>query len=411
MKAVKKFKRLTDPTKPQTPIQSMFGGSILGGDNEAYFVEPPMEMDPDEPFPAVGGEPPANNAHSLRAGMRKAFGRRRPFAGLRTDSGTIGSSDSASLSSRPVYSPNSSKRPSGVFEPERKYSDSIRNGMSPAQPDICHEARSHSRSASPHIPLSRTSSATTKRSLEGTRGHARDPLEEEFPYLFIGPSAYTGSSHQDTGGMIISDEPSSILEEPGITMNNSDQLVDDEPVQIVSESPGAADFNIYETAYRMELDRIKHSLKDRDTGPKVYLNRRIEKNSDEVMRLAKEKALDLQIGERFTLSSPSRAPSAFGSAVSALRSHMLQKRQAEGLEALGKGDGDGEPTAEKDVSRDQEPHPHPPKRLSIPSQSVPEPEPSTLEATGVSSTEGSGDSKAQLRRLLDRVRGKADSAE
>lgn len=405
MKAVKKFKRLTDPGKPQTPIQSIFGGSILGGD-EAYFVEPPMEMDPDEPFPAVGAEPQTRNSHDLRAGVRKAFGR-RPFAGLRNHHGALGSSDSARLSSRPDYTPNGSQRSSGVFEPERRDSGSIRSGGSPAQPDG-QEAPSYSQPASPHISLSRTSSATTKRSLEGTRGHARDPLEEEFPYLFIGPSTYTGSSHQELDGMDISDEPSSIFEEPETTMDSSDQMSDDEPVQIVSESPGAADFNIYETAYRMELERIKNSLKDRDAGPKVYLTRRIEKNSDEVMRLAKEKALDLQIGERFAISAP-RASSAFGSAVSMLRSQMLEKRQAEQLETHDREDVGV--TKENDDVGNKEPHPHPPKRLSIPSQSVPEPEPSSLEAKGLSSTEGSGDSKAQLRRLLDRVRGKTDQVE
>ncbi|KAJ5787051.1 Calcium/calmodulin-dependent/calcium-dependent protein kinase [Penicillium paradoxum] len=407
MKAVKKFKRLTDPTKPQTPIQSIFGGSILGGDSEAYFVEPPMEMDPDEPFPAVGGEQQVPNTHGLRAGMRKAFGR-RPFAGLRNHSGAFGSSDSASISSRPEHSPGSSQRLSGMFEPERKDSGSIRSGESPAQPDIGNETPSYSQSASPQISLSRTSSATTKRSLEGTRGHARDPLEEEFPYLFIGPSTYTGSSHQEPSNMETGNEPSSMFEEPEITMDRSDQMNDDEPVQMVSESPGAADFNIYETAYRMELERIKHSLKDRDTGPKVYLTRRIEKNSAEVRRLAKEKALDLQIGQRFTISSP-RAPTAFGSAVSALRSQMLEKRRAE--EAEEQGNGDGNATKENGGSGNQEPHPHPPKRMSIPSQSIPEPERSSLEATGVSSTEGGGDSKVHLRRLLDRVRSKTDSVE
>ncbi|OQE36246.1 hypothetical protein PENCOP_c012G02036 [Penicillium coprophilum] len=408
MKAVKKFKRLTDPTKPQSPIQSMFGKSILGGDNDAYFVEPPMEMDPDEPFPAVGAAPQTHDAHGMGADTRKVIGR-RPFAGFRDNSGGFGSSDSASFSSRPEHSPSSSKRPSGVFEPERKDSGSIRNGEFTAQPDTGNEALSHSQWASPHIPLSRASSGT-KRSLEGTRGHARDPLEEEFPYLFIGPSTYNGSSHQEPD-MEISDEPASIFQEPEHSMDQSDQMEDDEPVQFVSESPGAADFNIYETAYRKELERIKYSLNNRDTGPKVYLTRLIEKNSVEVMKLAKEKELDLQIGDQVTLSSISRAPSGFGSVVSAMRSQMLQKRQAEGLGEHGSDGDSGHASKDKDYSQNHNPHPHPPKRLSVSSQSIPEPEPSSLEATGVSSTERSGDSKAQLQRILDRVRGKSGSAE
>ncbi|KAG0156640.1 hypothetical protein PDIDSM_3821 [Penicillium digitatum] len=394
MKAVKKFKRLTDPSKAQSPIQSTFGKSILGGDHDAYLVEPPMEMDPDEPFPAVGSAPQTHDAYGLHAGLRKGFGR-RPFAAFRDDSGALGSSDSASFSSRPEYSPSNRKKPSGVFEPERKVSGCIRSGGSPAQPDIGHEAQPHSQSASPHIPLSRASSGRTKRSLEGTRGHARDPLEEEFPYLFIGPSTYTGSSQQEP--MESSDEPTPMFQGP----EHSDRIEDDELVQFVSESPGAADFNIYETAYMKELDRIKRNQRDRDTGPKVYLTRLVEKKSAEMTKLAKEKELDLQIGNQFTPPSLSRAPSGFGSAVNALLSQMLQKRQAEESEEQG-----------DDACKDQnhEPHPHPPKRLSLSTQPIPEPEQSSLEATGVSSPEGSGDSKAQLQRILDRVRGKSDSA-
>lgn len=384
--------------------------SILGGDHESYFVEPPMEMDPDEPFPTVGGESQAHG-HGLRAGIRKVFGR-HSFAGFREESGTIGSSDSASLSSRPDHSPSSSQRPSGVFEPERKDSSS-RIGRSSGQAD--NQEAAHSQSGSPHIP-SRASSATTKRSLEGTRGHARDPLEEEFPYLFIGPSTYTGTSHTEPStGPVTADSEAPIFEEPESTLEPTSEMeTEEEPVQIVSESPGAADFNIYETAYRMELDRIKHSLSesDRDNrqpGPKVYLTRRVE-NKDEVMRLAKEKALDLQIGQRIAYSPAKSAPSAFSSVASALRAQM-QKKRAGGEDEGGDGNGGGDGEEEGSQGSQTVPHPHPAKRLSLSSQAVPDTEASSLEATGVSAKDGTEDSKAQLRRLLGRVRGKADSAE
>ncbi|KAJ6029991.1 uncharacterized protein N7446_000946 [Penicillium canescens] len=406
MKAVKKFKRLMDPTKPQTPMQS-----ILGGDHEAYFVEPPMEMDPDEAFPTVGGEPQAHS-HGLSAGIRKVFGR-HPFAGFREDSGTIGSSDSASLSSRPDHSPSSSQRPSGVFEPERKDSSS-RTGRSPGQADT--QEAAYPQSASPHIP-SRASSATTKRSLEGTRGHARDPLEEEFPYLFIGPSTYTGTSHTEPRtDPITAASEAPIFEEPESTLEPTSEMeTEEEPVQIVSESPGAADFNIYETAYRMELDRIKHSLSESDrdnrqSGPKVYLTRRVE-NKEEVMRLAKEKALDLQIGQRFAYSPAKSAPSAFTSVAGALRAQMQKKKRAGGEGEGGDGNGGGDGVEQGSQGSQTVPHPHPAKRLSLSSQAVPDTEASSLEATGVSAKDGTENSKAQLRRLLGRVRGKADGAE
>ncbi|CAG8026345.1 unnamed protein product [Penicillium salamii] len=321
MKAVKKFKRLTDPTKtsaPQTPMQS-----ILGGD-ESYFVEPPMEMDPDEPFPAVG-EP----GLGLGAGVRKAF--RHPFAGFREPQ--PGSSHSTSFSSR--------------------------QSTSSQRPDIVETRSGH---ASP--ALSRTNSAA-KRSMEGTRGHARDPLEEEFPFLFIGPSTYTGS-HE------VRDEPAQVFAEPDAL--DQEQELEEEPEPMVSESPGAAEFDIYETAYRSELERIKQGLEDKNTGPKVYLNRRVE-NKDEVMRLAKEKALDLQIGQKFALASR-RAGSALGSAVNAFRS--MPKRQA-----------DQEDT-EEGLDNPE------PKRPSV---SGAEPRPQPLEAEGVFST--GEDSKGHLREILD----------
>jgi [calcium/calmodulin-dependent protein kinase] kinase len=403
MKAVKKFKRLMDPTKPQTPMQS-----ILGGDHEAYFVEPPMEMDPDEPFPTIGEA--HGHGHGLGTGIRKVFGR-HPFAGFRENYNTMGSSDSASISSRPDHSPSGSQRPSGVFEIERKDSSS-RTGRSPGKTDT--QRAANSQSASPHIP-SRASSATTKRSLEGTRGHARDPLEEEFPYLFIGPSTYTGTSHTEPNTDITATSDAPIFEEPESTLDPTSSMeLEEEPVQIVSESPGAADFNIYETAYRLELDRIKHSLSESDrarqSGPKVYLTRRVE-NKDEVMRLAKEKALDLQIGQRFAYTPAKSAPSAFSSVASALRAQMQKKRAGGEEEGRGGGDGhgnegDGEGQGDGAQGSHSASHPHPAKRLSLSSQIVPDTEASSLEAAGVSARDGTEDSKAQLRRLLGRVRGK-----
>jgi [calcium/calmodulin-dependent protein kinase] kinase len=189
---------------------------------------------------------------------------------------------------------------------------------------------------------------------------------------------------------------------------------EEEPVQIVSESPGAADFNIYETAYRMELDRIKHNLSesDRDNrqfGPKVYLTRRVE-NKEEVMRLAKEKALDLQIGQRLAYSPAKSAPSAFSSVAGALRAQM-QKKRAGGEGDGGDGNGGDDGNEQSSQGSQTVPHPHPAKRLSLSSQAVPDTEASSLEATGVSAKDGTENSKAQLRRLLGRVRGKADGAE
>ncbi|KAJ5641527.1 hypothetical protein N7490_005527 [Penicillium lividum] len=382
MKAVKNFKRLVDPNKSNPVMQS-----ILGGDHEAHFVEPPMEMDPDEEFPAIGLDENALTAHS---GLRKTLGRHPVLAGDRRDNSWT--SDSASFSSRPGQSPVGSKRPSGVFEPERKDSGS-RSGRSPA--DFAHEAR-QSQSGSP-LPPSRASSATTKRSVEGTRGHARDPLEEEFPYLHIGPSTYTGSSQEPTD-LNIGSDPAPLVAEPD-SMNHLDPD-SVRPVHIVSESPGAAEFDIYDTAYRQELERINNS--NTGVGPRVYLTRRIE-NKDEVMNFAKEKAIDLQTGTKKLFSSPARGPSStFSAAVSLLRNQIEQKKEADTKETQQGWEQEKERpiTTERRGSN--------PPVSSILSQSIPTPEASSFEATGVPVPEASTseDSKAQLRRFLGRVREK-----
>src|SRR5262249_6182933 len=45
---------------------------------------------------------------------------------------------------------------------------------------------------------------------------------------------------------------------------------------VVSESPGAADVDIYETAYRDEIERIMAKAKEQNKEPNVYLTRRVD---------------------------------------------------------------------------------------------------------------------------------------
>lgn len=386
MKAVKNFKRLVDPAKSGAAPPPM--QSILGGD--AQFVAPPMEMDEGDDFPEIGlGQ--GHGSHGLNAGVRKFLGR-NPMSALRRDDSSIrpGTSDSASISSRPEHSPASSRLPSGVFEPERRDSGSIRSGRSGKVDD---------QPESPKLPLSRASSATTKRSMEGTRGHARDPLEENWPYLSIGPSTYTGTS-QEPEGMNLSSEPVPIFAEPEST-EDTDMATDDEPI-IVSESPGAADFDIYETAYGKELERIRANTIEPGAGagiaPKVYLTRRVD-GKDEVMKFVKDKTLNIQ-GQKSN-SAPVRGPStAFGAAVSMLRNQIQQKKEQSERE---------EPRESAEQSKDQGQQPETERRGSHPysSASIPEPEPSALEATGIHSDAPAGESQAQLRRLLNKVRDKS----
>jgi len=75
----------------------------------------------------------------------------------------------------------------------------------------------------------------------GEKGHAHDPLEEEPLFLGIG-----------TGGQDSPEEPSD---------------------GIVAESPTAAEFSIYDTAYQQEVDRIRAAQGKAAT---VYLTRRVD---------------------------------------------------------------------------------------------------------------------------------------
>lgn len=395
MKAVKNFKRLVDPAKGGAGPAMQ---SILGGD--AQFVAPPMEMDESEDFPEVGlGQ--GHGSHALNTGVRRFLGR-SPMSALRRDhSGPRpGASDSASMSSLPEHSPASSRLPSGVFEPERRESGSIRSGRSTGRAD--------ERSQSPKLPLSRASSATTKRSMEGTRGHARDPLEENWSYLSIGPSTYTGTSQEEK---LTGSDPVPIFAEPDSAEDID--LPGDEPV-IVSESPGAADFDIYETAYSKELERIRSETtalsagagagtgEDEDAipGPKVYLTRRVE-GKDEVMKFVKDKTLNIQVGQRF--SSPMRGPStAFGAAVSMLRNQIQQQKEQTTREEQKQASQHNQDQAQVQAQRQERRGSHP-----YSSASIPEPEPSALEATGTHTDVPVTDSTAHLRRLLNRVRDKS----
>lgn len=367
-----------------------------------------MEMDPEEDFPSVGLQ---SEPHRLGAAIRHALPRHPMLSGTVDQSSTDqppGSSDSTSVSSRPEHSPASSQRPSGVFEPERKDSGSMRSGK--PWEEILRETRSSSQPVSPHPPLSRTSSATTttKRSLEGTRGHARDPLEEEFPYLFIGPSTYTGSSRQEPCETVeeedsvpIFEEPDSAMDSPGPVDIPTGERPDGCPT--VSESPGAAEFDIYETAYHTELERIKHRS---NTVPTVYLTRRI-KDHGALMKFVKEKSLDLQIGQKMAYPSSLSTPSAFSAAANVLRDQISQKKQSPEPQQQLQSQPDSPEEDEPARREHQQQHRSP--SASLLSRSILDPESFSFEATGTSATEaqsGGERSIAQLGRLLGRTRDK-----
>ncbi|KAL1969035.1 hypothetical protein VTN77DRAFT_869 [Rasamsonia byssochlamydoides] len=269
MKAVQRFKRLVDPAK--SPALH----SILGREHESHFVQPPLEMEPDERLDALNSYKRVQREGDIPQTTSRERGRSPKRAG------------SARISS-----------PHG----------------------------SGSRGATPALQSSRDDTPSTKRSIsEGTRGHARDPLEEECPYLFIGPSTFTGELTGD----------------PDISVDGiPDTLppVDPNAVPVVSESPGASEIDIYETAYREEIERIKRrTMARRDTVTKVYLTRRVEGKKNhlsEVLKLIQQAQEEseshatsepiLQIGDKI-----SGAVASAGPAVSALTAQLEVQRQKE----------------------------------------------------------------------------------
>lgn len=381
MKAVRNFKRLLGPAKAEPPMQS-----ILGQDYESHFVQPPMEMEPDEELESI--IPSLDKGQGMST-LNKRLGEHAPLRQVERGRQPE-RSDSTSLSSK-----RNSVQPTTSVKMARTDSSSVRSAKLRGDSFDDFQTVSSPQPQSPGVPLSRASSATTKRSAEGTRGHARDPLEEEFPYLFIGPSTYSGSifgETTDSNPDIMSEEPDNISPPETDT-----DLADDMSALIVSESPGAADEDIYETAYRKEIERIlerSQSLRE-GAGPKVYLTRRVE-GRDDVMRL---------VGKHAAEPPRSKTMPAFGAklpffssprpTIGGITSQLVQQQQEQQQQKP-------DPVQETPA---QDHHTQPP--LSPPLASIPDPATSSLAATGTTSTDtqpSSENSRTKLRSLLGRVR-------
>ncbi|KAK2880184.1 hypothetical protein FQN49_000477 [Arthroderma sp. PD_2] len=225
VKAVQKFKRLINDG---SPLQME---SILGDEQEAHFVQPPLLMgeEEEEEFSAV--------LH--HRSIREHIYPRRPDKPKRPSQATT-------------------EKPSPISLP------------SPNNVDIC-------KSPSPQYQTTpRVGSPTKQAGLEGTRGHARDPLEEETLFLNIGPSNFSPNTENPSTKPNQEENVSISSETAGIPIPSNPNLT--EAPMIVSESPPAADIDIYETAYREIIDRINNQSRERQSPtPKVYLNRRVEK--------------------------------------------------------------------------------------------------------------------------------------
>lgn len=234
MKAVNKFKALLDKNK-SAPLKS-----ILGDGSEDHFSQPPASIPPQGHISL----PPKSHSYTFGADEAQIEGQRE---GLRHEL--------QKLQIRPV--PTLSIDDTTVSEPER--STTLVSEASTDSDDAMSKLRTIADTEfldPSKLPPFRSNRPHAVSADEiGNRGHARDPLKEQL-FLYIGPSTFSGTS--------------------SYTEDDSGFMPSDDTVPIVSESPGAADVDIYETAYRDEIERIMARAKEQNKEPNVYLTRRVD---------------------------------------------------------------------------------------------------------------------------------------
>lgn len=253
--------------------------SILGQDVESHFVQPPLSMEASD-----------------------------------IEVSSVNTTDPDALSSARIINSKSGSTDSGrhvieqgiYIQPTMQKSGSDSRLASTFGGSCQHRPSSTTKSpSSPLLQTSRTSTPSKQSISEGTRGHARDPLEEEHSFLFIGPSSFTGvltSEDEERSSNNFNLAPHAATEEQAKSEVASGLGDDDSTafpisemgqVLIVSESPGAADINIYETAYMEEVERIrKQSLARQRPTPKVYLTRRVEGKESSLGELLRQTTLN-----------------------------------------------------------------------------------------------------------------------
>jgi calcium/calmodulin-dependent protein kinase kinase 2 len=300
MKAANRFKKLLHAPRL----------SILGQDHESNFVLPPQEMTPED---RIG-------LHSHQAMFRD-----RDMA--------------TGLSPQPVPLAERGRSPKRADSTNESPRDEI---------DSCHNPMASKR---PSPPLRNdTSSSKCSISSTGTRGHARSPLQEHL-YLSIGPSRYTLQNPEQEASVNTSmDGSDSIMGDCHESFDEAAETAPSDPtdIPVVSESPGASDIDIYETAYREQVERIKHqSMEQPGAKTKFYLNRRVERKKHhltEVLKLVQEaqdasalhsRAPALQIGDR-------KVPGSTVPAVVSALTAQLAARSHKGPQAAGHTSGNGE---------------------------------------------------------------------
>lgn len=241
VKAVNKFKALTAHNRP--PVMS----SILGDQNEPHFSTPPQRIKRKElPLPHLG-----HKSQSLDA-----------FDRIPREGPLVAEGVHRDIVPNPMEPASSSENKFGATldipnRSTKAFSDPPKPDFEDDSDEGYDQIPSHEEDVDPKkLPPFRSKQKFAHTADEiGHRGHARDPLEDHL-YLFIGPSTLAG--------------PSTAYD------RRASFVPDDDDIPIVSESPGAADMDIYETAYRDEVERILAKAREEEKEPNVYLTRRVD---------------------------------------------------------------------------------------------------------------------------------------
>jgi calcium/calmodulin-dependent protein kinase kinase 2 len=239
VKAVKKFKALTADKRQPTIT------SILGDQEPAHFSQPPQRIRRKPvPLPYLG-----HKSHSEEKFDRTHREGELVTAGVHRDLSAEGSEQKPSATLQiPI---RSAKAVGDAPKPQDDASSDTDNELS--RMSTGDDARPVDLNKLPPFRSRKEWAHTTDE--VGQRGHARDPLADHL-YLFIGPSTISG---------------------PGTDWDRRSSFIPGEyDIPIVSESPGAADVDIYETAYRDEVERILARAREEQKEPNVYLNRRMD---------------------------------------------------------------------------------------------------------------------------------------
>lgn len=246
MKAVAKFKNLTASTRP--PVMA----SILGDSGEGRFSMPPTQLSAGKKL-QQGME---HRSQSLNLDDRKATESALVSEGVHRDlSGKFASDQDAQRSRAGPFA----AIPNTIESDSEEDSDEDKVALTRLQ-------TAFNKAVGPNELPPFRSSISHARTIDdvGRRGHAHDPLEDIL-YLRIGPSTFAGHSTQVDGQSFVPE---------------------DDDVYMVSESPGAADVDIYETAYRDEIERIMALAEQNNQEPQVYLTRRVDEKLLQLSGLA-----------------------------------------------------------------------------------------------------------------------------